>query len=59
MITVCNSSHEMYDPVPLTLLSREDQAKTIDSRWAIGYKHPVLTLYEWGKALTDGISITF
>ena len=36
LISLSSAGHEVYDPVPLNLLSREDQAKIIESRWVIG-----------------------
>ena len=36
LISPSSSGHEVYDPVPLKLLSQEDQAKVIESCWVIG-----------------------
>ena len=33
---ICSSGHEVYDPVPLRLLSPKEQAKAIESRWVLG-----------------------
>ena len=32
LISLSSASHEVYDPVPLNVLSSEDQAKIIESR---------------------------
>ena len=42
LISLSTSGHEAYDPVPLKLLSREDQVKVIESRWVIGLCSGVL-----------------
>ena len=42
LISLSSSGHEVYDPVPLKLLSREDRAKVIESRWVIGPRSGVL-----------------
>ena len=36
LISLSSAGHEVYDPVPLNLLSSEDQAKIIESRWVRG-----------------------
>ena len=36
LISLSSAGHEVYDPVPLNLLSSEDQAKIIESRRVIG-----------------------
>ena len=36
LISLSSAGHEVYDPVSLNLLSSEDQAKIIESRWVIG-----------------------
>ena len=45
--------HEVYDPVPLNLLSSEDQAKIIESRWVIGPRSGQLKARFVGKGYSQ------
>ena len=36
LVSLSSVGHEVYDPVPLNLLSKENQAKITESRWVIG-----------------------
>ena len=54
LISLSSSGHEVYDPVPLKLLSREDQAtKVIESRWVIGPHSGVLKTRFIGKGFAQ------
>ena len=52
-ISLSSVGHEVYDPVPLNLLSSEDQAKIIESRWVIGPRSGQLKARFVGKGYTQ------
>ena len=53
LISLSSVGHEVYDPVPLSLLSSEDQAKIIESRWVIGPRSGQLKARFVGKGYTQ------
>ena len=53
LISLSSVGHEVYDPVPLNLLSSEDQAKIIESRWVIGPRSGQLKARFVGKGYTQ------
>ena len=53
LISLSSVGHEVYDPVPLNLLSSEDQAKIIESRWIIGPRSGQLKARFVGKGYTQ------
>ena len=53
LISLSSVGHEVYDPVPLNLLSIEDQAKIIESRWVIGPRSGQLKARFVGKEYTQ------
>ena len=53
LVSLRSSGHEVYDPVPLKLLSREDQAKVIESRLVIGPHSGLLKARFVGKGFTQ------
>ena len=55
LVSLSSSGHEVYDQVPLKLLSREDQAKVIESRWVIGPQSAVLKARFVGKGFAQVI----
>ena len=52
LISLSSAGHAFFDPVPLNLLSSEDQAKTIESRWVIGPRSGQLKARFVGKGYT-------
>ena len=55
LVSLSSVGHEVYDPVPLNLLSSEDQAKIIESRWVIGPRSGQLKARFVGKGYTQVI----
>ena len=53
LISLSSVGHEVYDTVPLNLLSSEDQAKIIESRWVIGPRSGQLKARFVGKGYTQ------
>ena len=53
LISLSSAGHEVYDPVPLNLLSSEEQAKIIESRWVIGPRSGQLKARFVGKGYTQ------
>ena len=53
LISLRSAGHEVYDPVPLNLLSSEDQAKIIESRWVIGPRSGQPKARSVGKGYTQ------
>ena len=53
LISLSSVGQEVYDPVPLNLLSSEDQAKIIESRWVIGPRSGQLKARFVGKGYTQ------
>ena len=55
LVSLSSSGREVCDPLPLELLSREEQAKVIESRWVIGPRSGVLKARFVGKGFTQVI----
>ena len=53
LISLSSAGHEVFDPVPLNLLSSEDQAKIIELWWVIGPRSGQLKARFVGKGYTQ------